>query len=310
MTERFGGGAVAVEHGVRMNNSIFKAGPTRPANPDETQSRRHPYRSSPAFPGAHSSEITIKSARPYTPTAYIRFQMFAVSGYLKLLDARIITSLLSFQDNSDISGNLCEIGVHHGQLFFILALARRTEERSLAIDLFEDDAINASSHRHRGRDQAMLVNARRLGIFLDEPEIYKTSSLEIGASDILARTGGPIRFFSIDGGHNYKHLENDLMLAKNTLSADGIIAVDDFFNHDWPEVTFATYEFLQQVQRHHSIRAVVRQNIFGAIPYGIDLPTCGSQGEPERTRPDGAVPRSRRVLPALLVAETGLGPRL
>ena len=180
------------------------------------------------------------------PEAYTRFQIFTVSGYLRSLDAGIIASILAFQADNDIFGNLCEIGVHHGRLFLMLALARRSDERSLAIDLFEDDAINSPSHQHRGRDRALFTNAHRLGISLSEAEIYKTSSLEIRADDILSRTGGPIRFFSIDGGHNYENLQNDLVLAKETLHEAGIIAVDDFFNRDWPEVTFATYDFIKE----------------------------------------------------------------
>jgi hypothetical protein len=186
------------------------------------------------------------SAKPFTPEQYIRFRMFAISGWLRSLDARIIASILAFQDDNNIYGNLCEIGVHHGRLFFMLALARRSDERSLAVDLFEDDAINSLPHHHRGRDRALVINARRLGISLSEGEIYKTSSLDIKAGDILIRTGGPIRFFSVDGGHNYENVENDLSLAKVTLSKTGIIAVDDYFNPDWPEVTFATYDFLKE----------------------------------------------------------------
>jgi hypothetical protein len=171
--------------------------------------------------------------------------MPSVQGYLPSLDAYLIAALLSHQDENNITGHLCEIGVHHGRLFLMLALARRAGERALAIDLFEDDSINANT-RHAGRDRALLVNAGRLRIELSEEETFKTSSLEIGAADILKRTTGPIRFFSIDGSHLYQPVENDLRLAERTLTAEGIIAVDDFFNKDWADVSFATYDFLRQ----------------------------------------------------------------
>jgi hypothetical protein len=185
-------------------------------------------------------------ANSYAPDAYRRFRMFTISGWLRSLDARIIASILAFQADNDIFGNLCEIGVHHGRLFFMLALARRSDERSLGVDLFEDDAINSSSRLHKGRDRALFINARRLGISLSEEEIYKTSSFEISTDDILTRTGGPIRFFSIDAGHNYENVENDLVLAKETLSKAGVIVLDDLFNRDWPQVTFAVYDFLKE----------------------------------------------------------------
>lgn len=176
--------------------------------------------------------------------SYLSRSMSSVSGYLLPLDAEIICALLSYQDEANIRGNLCEIGVHHGKLFLMLALARRTGDRALAIDLFEDDELNAGG-RHAGRDRALFEHAKRLGVALSEQETFKISSLDIQPGDILARTGGPIRFFSVDGGHLYQHVANDLVLAEKTLSEDGVIAVDDFFNPGWMDVTFATYDFLR-----------------------------------------------------------------
>ena len=171
--------------------------------------------------------------------------METVQGYLTSLDARVIAALLSFQDENNIKGHLCEIGVHHGKLFLMLALARRAGERALAIDLFEDDDINSNT-RHAGRDRALFRNAHRLGIELSEQETLKTSSLDVTAADLLQRTTGRVRFFSVDGSHLYQPVENDLRLAESTLTDDGIIAIDDFFNIDWADVSFATSDFLRR----------------------------------------------------------------
>lgn len=187
----------------------------------------------------------MKSATSILLDRYIACSMETVRGYLIPLDAQLIGTLLSYQDENNIKGHLCEIGVHHGRLFLMLALARRTGERALAIDLFEDDAINANT-QHAGRDRALFANAHRLGIELSEEEIFKTSSLEIEPADILARTTGHIRFFSIDGCHLYQYVENDLRLAERTLIAEGVIAVDDFFNPFWPDVNFAAGDFLRR----------------------------------------------------------------
>jgi Methyltransferase domain len=176
---------------------------------------------------------------------YIARSMETVQGYLTNLDAQLIAALLTYQNENNINGDLCEIGVHHGRLFLMLALARRANERALAIDLFEDDAINRNT-QHAGRDRALLVNAQRLGIQLSDEEILKTSSLDIDASDILKRATGRIRFFSVDGCHLYQHVENDLRLVEDTLADEGIIAVDDFFNKDWADASFATYDFLRR----------------------------------------------------------------
>ncbi len=179
---------------------------------------------------------------------YIRSGMHSVAGYLRAVDARTIATLLEYQATNSISGPLCEIGVHHGRLFLLLALSRQDGEQALAIDLFEDDSISAQQSWHSGRDHALNVNAKRLQIPLSENEVFKTSSLEIKHDDILKRTGSPVRFFSVDGGHDYRCVENDLPLAMQTLSEKGIIAVDDFFSREWPEVTFATYDFLRKTK--------------------------------------------------------------
>ncbi|MGH7972541.1 MAG: class I SAM-dependent methyltransferase, partial [Limisphaerales bacterium] len=191
---------------------------------------------------------------------YVSLSMGTVQGYLTPLDARLISALLTYQKQNGINGHLCEIGVHHGRLLLMLAMARRSGERALGIDLFEDDMINIGC-RQRGRDQALFVNARRLGISLSEEETFMTSSLDIGPPAILDRTTGPIRFWSIDGGHFYHHVENDLRLAEATVVPKGIIAVDDFFNPRWPEVSLAVYDFLRKT---HSIVpfAITRGKIY------------------------------------------------
>ncbi|HXZ39886.1 MAG TPA: class I SAM-dependent methyltransferase [Terriglobales bacterium] len=179
---------------------------------------------------------------------YATHSIQTVRGYMSSLDALVIAALLKYQDKTSITGHLCEIGVHHGRLFLMLALARRPGERSLAIDLFEDDAMNSGTE-HAGRDRALFVNAHRLQISLSDQEIFKTSSLDIKAADILKRTTGAVRFFSVDGGHLYKEVENDLRLAEQTLTPDGIMAVDDFFNPLWADVSIATGEFLRHTDK-------------------------------------------------------------
>lgn len=185
------------------------------------------------------------SSKPISMERYINRWMPTVEGYLTPLDARLVYALLSYQSEAHIGGHLCEIGVHHGRLFLMLALARGKGERALAIDLFEDDTLNAGTEQ-AGRDRAVINNARRLGIELVDQEVFKTSSTGIEPEDILARTSGPIRFYSIDGGHLYHNVENDLRLAERTLTPEGIIAVDDFLNPGWTDVSFAVYDFLRR----------------------------------------------------------------
>jgi hypothetical protein len=176
--------------------------------------------------------------------SYIKNKMYHVQGYLKLLDAEVIAALGGQQVTQGISGGLAEIGVHHGKLFFILALLRQSNEKLLAMDLFEDDDGNAGT-AHAGRDRAFFVNTTRLGVRIDQSEVMKCDSLQLSPEAILEKVG-PVRLFSIDGGHLYRHVENDLALASKVLHGQGVVIVDDFCTARWPDVTFATYDFLRR----------------------------------------------------------------
>lgn len=181
-----------------------------------------------------------------TPTMakYVSKHMYSVNGYLRSWDATLMRVLLRLQESRSVGGNLCEIGVHHGRLFLLLALARRHGETAIAIDLFEDDEINRNSVQAKRRG-ALQRNASRLNISLTDNEIWKQSSLDLSADLLLTRAGGPVRFFSIDGGHMYQHVASDLQLARHCVVPEGIIAVDDFFCAIWPEVSAATVDFIR-----------------------------------------------------------------
>lgn len=185
--------------------------------------------------------------RAPTTIAYICKHMYSIKGYLRSCDAQLIRILLENQEKQGVCGNLCEIGVHHGRLFLLLALTRKNRESAIAIDLFEDDAINQNSAQ-AGRNGALQRNAKRLNIPLADTEIWKGSSLDLTGEAIQQLAGGPIRFFSVDGGHMYRHVENDLRLAQQSLIPEGIIALDDFFCRRWPEVSAATIDFMRNQQ--------------------------------------------------------------
>lgn len=175
--------------------------------------------------------------------SYLSGKIYSINGYLKSLDARLIAALAAWQSANKMAGSLAEIGVHHGKLFFLLALSRQAGEKSLAIDLFEDDAMNAST-RYAGRSRALSTHAAGLNVVLEPSEVLKADSLTLKPDDILSRVGR-VRMFSVDGGHLYHHVASDLPLVFSTLAAGGMIVVDDFCNSEWPEVTAATYDFVR-----------------------------------------------------------------
>jgi hypothetical protein len=196
---------------------------------------------------------------------YLRRKIYSINGYLKSLDARLIVALASWQTSNKIAGGLAEIGVHHGKLFFLLALSRQVGEKSLAIDLFEDDEKNAST-RYGGRSRAFSTHAASLNVTLESTEVQKADSLTLTSDDILSRVGR-VRIFSVDGGHLYHHVAHDLPLVLSTLAPGGVIAVDDFCNPEWPEVTSATYDFVRAQEGKIVPAILTKKKLYLAAPH-------------------------------------------
>jgi hypothetical protein len=131
----------------------------------------------------------------------------------------VIAYLIALRTANGISGNMMEIGVHHGRLFILLALGCQSGETSLAVDLFEQQHLN-SSRFGAGRPHAL---DRQSGIIRAEwPYTLITAN-----SAMLGRSFIRLRFASIDGGHSRCTICKDLSLAQRMLGPAGVVALDD-----------------------------------------------------------------------------------
>ena len=128
-------------------------------------------------------------------------------------------------------GPAVEIGVHHGLYFILLALV---SEKSLAIDVFEDQHLNVDGSGRGDRTRLESNRARFLPAH-ESVRIEQADSLTATPSRLLDWLDGraPL-LFSIDGGHTARHAENDVRLATAVCSEAPIIVVDDFENPSWP----------------------------------------------------------------------------
>lgn len=199
--------------------------------------------------------------------AYLQRQIESVPGHFGDIEAAAIDAVGRGQVEQGIGGDLAEIGVHHGKLYFILALLRQAEEKALGIDLFEDDALNDGIHS--GRDTAVFRHAERLGIALSDGEIWKTDSLAITSEVLRARTGG-VRLFSVDGGHGYTNVANDLRLADDVLTDAGVIMIHDFFGVGWPDVSVAAIHVLTERRERLQPFLITPYKLFVARPAMVE----------------------------------------
>lgn len=174
---------------------------------------------------------------------YIRRGRERVVGWFDRVDAEIFGLITDYQNSAGLDGSVAEIGLHHGKSFIALCLSLRDGQRAYGIDLFEQQALNVDGS---GKGDRTMVerNLQAAGVDLSAVVLDGRPSSSVGAADILGAVG-PVRFFSVDGGHHQEIVRNDLLLARQTLADHGVIALDDFLRPEWPEVSagyFAWFE--------------------------------------------------------------------
>lgn len=166
-----------------------------------------------------------------------------VEGWLGTEAMRMVHELAAQQRLDGLSGAVAEIGVHHGQLFILLALETAPGELAVGFDLFEnqDENIDKSGEGDRNvleRNLAMSLVDR------DRVRLVTANSMDLTPSDVWNYCHSEVRMFSVDGGHTAELTANDLSLAAQVLAPGGIVILDDYFNEMWPGVAEGTMRFL------------------------------------------------------------------
>jgi hypothetical protein len=169
----------------------------------------------------------------------------SVEGWLVPGAIAALCGLARAQRGLGIKGPVCEIGVHHGRLFILLHLLSASDERSLAIDLFEaqDENVDKSG---KGSREHLMANLRTHRCDLGRIELLAENSLRLTATRIVELCRGRPRLFSIDGGHTAEATQNDMALANDAVCDGGLVILDDYFNSAWPAVSEGACAFMRQ----------------------------------------------------------------
>ncbi|MDQ2846462.1 MAG: class I SAM-dependent methyltransferase [Actinomycetota bacterium] len=171
---------------------------------------------------------------------YITKDIGGVQGWLRPEAADLIAQLARTQS---AVGAVGEIGVHHGKLFLLLALSRRSGERGVAIDLFEDQEKNVD-HSGLGDRTRFVENLNRLDPSASTVTIHSADSTTLTTKDLLGLSQQSYRLFSVDGGHTAGITRSDLAISSGALTPGGLLILDDYFNVRWPGVSEGTNRFL------------------------------------------------------------------
>lgn len=157
-----------------------------------------------------------------------------VEGWFFPIDAYLFGFIDEVQRREGIRGNLFEIGVHHGKTALFLARCRRDAELLGVCDVFEQQELNRD---HSGEGSRALF-LRNMG---SHPvRVFAKESARLTAED----TTTECRFVHVDGGHRAEDVVNDLVVSERALLADGVVALDDAFNPNWPGVSEGFYRFV------------------------------------------------------------------
>jgi hypothetical protein len=164
-----------------------------------------------------------------------------VEGWLDPFSARVIAALADRQAAVGGPGALGEIGVHHGKLFIVLAIAAGAQERLFAIDVFGRQELNVD--RSGAGDLRRFQDNVRRWAGREDVETLVESSLAVSPERLLQRCGR-VRLISIDGGHTAECAESDLRLAEAVSREDGVAVLDDYFSPSWPGVSTGAARYL------------------------------------------------------------------
>lgn len=187
---------------------------------------------------------------------FIFHELQAIEGYIDPPDALVFLSLLRCQGSEGLGGAVAEIGVYYGRSYFLFRRICGAREKIVAIDSFDIGEAGGVAQYAR-----FVENGRRLGLPVQEDLVIKSDSTLLKPSDIKGKAG-PIRFFSVDGGHMLYHVASDSHLAANSLAEHGIIAFDDTFNPTWPEVTVGVADFLRAQKGAFSVFCITKYKTY------------------------------------------------
>jgi len=163
-----------------------------------------------------------------------------LEGWLDTDAARVIDYCNLLQEKAGITGNICEIGVHHGRTTVLLGTFIKPEkERLIVNDIFDLQQFNISVSGY-GSEKIFLRNLTDFFETLDFLTVIKKPSSELTVEE----TTGDCRIFVIDGGHTAEETLTDMRTAFRALGEKGIIIIDDYFTFEFPGVSEGVCRFL------------------------------------------------------------------
>jgi hypothetical protein len=169
-----------------------------------------------------------------------------VEGWMQPGIFPVVAALNEYQRTQHLTGDVAEIGVHHGKFFIALHNCLADDEVSLAIDIFDDQRLNVD-HSGMASLQQFVDNMQAHAHEPQRSFRLKGDSLALRERDIERATPRLVRtrLFSVDGGHTPEHTITDVQTAVSLSHGYGVIFVDDYYNPHWPGVHIGLAKYFE-----------------------------------------------------------------
>lgn len=166
--------------------------------------------------------------------AYLNGGFERIEGACDAFNLNVLVMMHRMQVARGVRGDVAEIGVHHGRYLTLLGILAASDERTIAMDVFQElpnyDAGGGWSAVNIVRDNFV----EHTGKTEDQLALIPADSMMLRADDVrkhLKNDG--IRMFSVDGAHSHFHTVHDMKLAEELVVPGGIVIVDDIQNAGW-----------------------------------------------------------------------------
>jgi hypothetical protein len=163
-----------------------------------------------------------------------------IEGWFQFDAALMFMAYQQLLAEHGIAANVLEIGVHHGLSTIAIAALRAPGAKLYAVDLFEK--LQSQNVSGSGAGNRAIFERNMREFFGNIDFIIPIT----GASGSLDRSSfpGDFSFCHVDGGHSRAETFHDLDLAASLLVPGGLVALDDYFNPEFPGVSEGAVELL------------------------------------------------------------------
>lgn len=191
-----------------------------------------------------------------------------IEGWFSFDAALLFTAYNQLIAAHGIRGDVLEIGLYHGLSAIATAALRGPGKVFYAVDLFEKMQDQNVSRSGIGNRQLFERNMERFYPDLSFVKIIAGPSAALNAKKL----GKNFSFCHVDGGHSRRETCHDLALCHSLLLPGGLIALDDYFNVQFPGVCEGAVQFM--LQHPHSLRPLAigyNKIIFQKLPAPFDV---------------------------------------